>query len=247
MKSRKSLLYFIALLAFVGLACNAVTGGLEPTVEVGLTPISEASSTAVFTATDLPLAKPTLTNTPVVEQTAAVTVVVVASPTSLIGADITPFPTLAEAIQEFDNISPAHQENPVYLDTGAPPPGGPHHPAWQNCGVYTEPVEARHVLHSLEHGAVWLAYNPDLPVEDVQLLQDLAKNQAYTVTSPYPELRSAVVLTAWGLQFETDTAADPRILEFLLTYQQGPQTPEPGAPCQGGTGLPKAPSEVGTG
>lgn len=154
-------------------------------------------------------------------------------------------PSLAEAVETFDNISAAHEENPEYPDTGAPPPGGPHAPSWQNCGVYTEPVEARHVLHSLEHGAVWLTYDPNLPEEDISLLQDLAKEQAYTVMSPYPGLRSAVVLTAWGVQFDTDSADDPRILEFLLTYQQGEQTPELGAPCQGGLGSPRASDAIG--
>jgi hypothetical protein len=206
------LCFVVVLLAGVGLACDAVTGGTEATVEVGLTPIGDVGGTAEG-----------------------------------VPESLTPFPTLAEAVEEFENISAAHEENPVYPDTGAPPPGGPHNPAWQNCGVYTEPVETRHVLHSLEHGAVWLAYDPELPEADVTLLQDLAKEQAYTVMSPYPGLRSAVVLTAWGVQFETDTAADPRILEFLLTYQQGPQTPELGAPCQGGTGSPQAPGLVGSG
>jgi hypothetical protein len=244
MTSRKSLLYFILLLTIVGLACNAVTGTPEETAEVGLTPISDASETAAApTPTDPPAAKPTPTDPPLGEPTPDEP----PAPTEPPPGDTNPFPSLAEAVQEFDNISAAHDENPVYPDTGAPPPGGPHHPTWQNCGVYTEPVEARHVLHSLEHGAVWLAYDPELPLEDVQLLQDLAKDQAYTVMSPYPGLRSAVVLTSWGVQFETDTAADSRILEFLLTYQQGPRTPEPGAPCFSGTGLPKAPSEVGTG
>jgi hypothetical protein len=155
-------------------------------------------------------------------------------------------PSLIESVETFDNISAAHEENPEYLDNGAPPPGGPHAPIWQNCGVYTEAVETRHVLHSLEHGAVWLAYDPNLPEEDISLLQDLAKDQPYTVMSPYPGLRSAVVLTAWGVQFDTDLATDPRILEFLLTYQQGEQTPELGAPCQGSLGSPRAPETIGT-
>jgi hypothetical protein len=98
----------------------------------------------------------------------------------------------------------------------------------------------------LEHGAVWLTYNPDLlSAEEVSLLQFMAIEQPYTIMSPYPGLRSAVVLTGWGIQFETDSAADPRILEFLLTYQQGEQTPELGAPCQSGIGLPLAPESLG--
>jgi hypothetical protein len=33
-------------------------------------------------------------------------------------------------------------------------------------------------------------------------------------------------------------ANDPRIAQFIQKYAQGPQTPEPGAPCSGGTGTP---------
>jgi hypothetical protein len=161
------------------------------------------------------------------------------------GEMTTEFPPLDDVLERFEGISQAHEENPVYFDHNVPPPGGVHAPVWQNCGVYTQPVETKHALHSLEHGAVWLTYNPDLPQEDVMALQELAKNQAYTILSPYPDLRSQVVIVGWGIRFETDTIADPRILEFLLTYQQGPQTPEPGAPCQGGLGTPLAPDSVG--
>ncbi len=154
-------------------------------------------------------------------------------------------PSLADAVETFDNVPAGHEENPVYPDTGVPQPGGVHAAMWQNCGVYVLPVEDRHVLHSLEHGAVWLTYDPELSEDEVGVLQELAQDQAYTVMSPYPGLRSPVVLTAWGVQFETDSVNDPRIEEFLLTYQQGPQTPEPGAPCQGGIGSPRAPDSLG--
>jgi len=153
--------------------------------------------------------------------------------------------SLADAIQTFDNLPRGHDENPVYPDTGAPPPGGVHASVWQNCGIYLQPVEAKNVIHSLEHGAVWLTYDPNLSEDEVSILQETVKDQAYTVMSPYPGLRSPVILTAWGVQFETDSVTDPRILEFLLTYQVGPQTPEPGAPCQGGLGAPRAPDSLG--
>jgi hypothetical protein len=32
-----------------------------------------------------------------------------------------------------------------------------------------------------------------------------------------------------------DSADDPRLPVFLQAYLQGPQTPEPGAPCSGGS------------
>jgi hypothetical protein len=51
-------------------------------------------------------------------------------------------------------------------------------------------------------------------------------------------LSSPVVLTAWGTQLEVDDASDPRVEPFLAKYRQGEQTPEPGAPCTGGSGDP---------
>ncbi len=54
-----------------------------------------------------------------------------------------------------------------------PPVGGRHSPVWQNCGIYDEPVSIENATHSLEHGAMWLAYQPDLPEGDVETLRDL--------------------------------------------------------------------------
>jgi hypothetical protein len=48
-------------------------------------------------------------------------------------------------------------------DLGIPPAGGPHNPSWQNCGFYDELVRDENAVHSLEHGAVWITYQPDLP------------------------------------------------------------------------------------
>ena len=35
-------------------------------------------------------------------------------------------------------------------------------------------------------------------------------------------------------------AGDPRLEKFIKAYEQGPQTPEPGAACTNGTGTPVA-------
>jgi hypothetical protein len=229
MKSTYSPIYFIGFLLLLSLACQTVTGAFEESTTPDSATIVAPESVTVAAATE------------------EVTLPPIDDPAATVEAVATVPVSLDEAIQVFDDVSAAHEENPEYPDTGAPPPGGPHAPAWQNCGIYTEPVEAKNVLHSLEHGAIWLAYRPDLPAEDVVLLWEVVKNQPYVVMSPYPGLRSAVVLTAWGLQFETDVVVDPRIVEFVFTYQQGPQTPEPGAPCQGGVGFPKAPGSLDPG
>jgi hypothetical protein len=119
-----------------------------------------------------------------------------------------------------------------------PPSGGDHEPVWQNCGVYTEPIGTYNAVHSLEHGAVWITYSPDLAADQVSALGELVAGKAYTLLSPLPNLASPVVLTAWGLQLELDDVADPRAEVFLRKYVQGPQAPEPGASCSGGVGNP---------
>ena len=69
-----------------------------------------------------------------------------------------------------------------------PPAGGQHHDVWQNCGFYDEPVRDENAVHSLEHGAVWITYQPDLPQEQIEKLSDLAQSNRFVLVSPYPDL-----------------------------------------------------------
>jgi hypothetical protein len=109
---------------------------------------------------------------------------------------------------------------------------------WQNCGIYDKPIPTENAVHSLEHGAVWVAYQPELPAADIEALQQQAQGERYLLLSPYPGLRSPVVLTAWQVQLELDSVGDERVWEFIDEYRQGPTTPEPGASCQDGVGTP---------
>ena len=125
---------------------------------------------------------------------------------------------------------------PKYPQT--PPVGGDHLAVWQNCGVYTAPIADGNGVHSLEHGAVWITYQPTLPAAQIAKLTATAKGQLYLLVSPYPNLPAPVVASAWGKQVYLDNADDPRLEKFIKAYEQGPQTPEPGAACTGGTGTP---------
>lgn len=119
-----------------------------------------------------------------------------------------------------------------------PPVGGDHDPVVQNCGVYTEPVGTANAVHSLEHGAVWITYRPGLEQGQVDELAALAQGRPYLLVSPFPDVKSPVVLSAWGVQLELEDAGDPRAEEFVVKYLQGLQIPEPGAACSGGVGTP---------
>ena len=145
--------------------------------------------------------------------------------------DVSNRPSL-DAVQTFE-VTRDHTTEPVTY-AQSPTVGGDHNPSWLNCGVYGEPVPDELAVHSLEHGAVWVTYRPDLPADQVQALQDVLPD-TYIVLSPREGLPSPVVASAWGAQLQLTDAADRRLPEFVKTYRQGPQTPEPGAACTGGS------------
>jgi len=139
----------------------------------------------------------------------------------------------------YSNLARTHVTGTVTYAQN-PPVGGPHNPVWLNCGIYTAPVPNENAVHSMEHGAVWITYEPNLPPSALQHLVSLVEGHSYVILSPFSGLPAPVVATAWGLQLKLQTANDPRIAQFIQKYAQGPQTPEPGAPCSGGTGSPVA-------
>ncbi len=137
----------------------------------------------------------------------------------------------------YSNLSRQHVQGAVtYPQT--PPVGGQHNPVWQNCGIYTNPVANENAVHSMEHGAVWITYQPSLSTQDITQLQNLVRGHSYALLSPYPGLPTPVVISGWGVQLQVKSANDPRLALFLAKYEQGPQTQEQGAACSGGTGTP---------
>ncbi|MHB8378312.1 MAG: DUF3105 domain-containing protein [Acidimicrobiales bacterium] len=125
-----------------------------------------------------------------------------------------------------------------------PPAGGAHNAVWLNCGIYTKPVANENGVHSLEHGAVWITYRPNLSPVEVASLQLFVSShydgpQRYLLLSPYPNLPTPVVASAWGAQLQLRGANDPRLKAFVKHFIGGAQGGEPGASCTGGTGTPE--------
>ena len=118
----------------------------------------------------------------------------------------------------------------------SPPVGGEHNTVPQSCQVYTAAIADEHAVHSLEHGAVWITYNPEVVKgAQVDTLKKLVDGNPYRMLSPYPGLKSPVSLQAWGEQLMVKTVTDSRIQEFVDLFTNGPQTQEVGSPCVGTT------------
>ena len=140
-------------------------------------------------------------------------------------------------VESFEALERDHVEEPVTY-AQVPPVGGNHAPIWQNCGFYDTSIADENGVHSMEHGAVWITYQPDLPSDAVGTLRGTTVNQTHVLVSPYPDLPAPVVASAWGRQLQLDSADDPRLDQFIRAFQGGPQAPEQGEPCTGGIGEP---------
>lgn len=135
-----------------------------------------------------------------------------------------------EGLQTFDTVEAQHVQTAVDYEM-TPPAGGPHNPSWLNCGIYEEEVPNEYAVHSLEHGAVWVTYDPEqVQGADLDALRS-AMPRSYMILSPFPGLEAPVVASAWGVQVALDGVDDPRLSDFIVKYRQSPDAPEPGALC----------------
>ncbi len=115
---------------------------------------------------------------------------------------------------------------------GRPPVGGAHNPKWLRCGVYDAPVPNEYAVHSLERGAVWLTYRPDLPPAQVRQLAALAeikgdenRTREYVLVSPFEGIPAPIVAVSWEVWLPVERADDVGLPQFVQAYvgaQGGP-------------------------
>ncbi len=160
----------------------------------------------------------------------------------LAAAPTTPAPTTAarttvllstgqpDGVVSYSGLSQDHSTDDVVYEQ-TPPVGGPHDPSWESCGFYGTEIREEMGVHSMEHGAVWITFAPNLPASDVAVLTAVVAGHPYLLVSPYEGLPAPVVASAWGEQLLLESVSDPRLAQFVEFFEEGPQTPELGAPC----------------
>ena len=146
-----------------------------------------------------------------------------------------------DSVEEIDGIEvfdyaagQEHVSSAVDYDQ-TPPVAGPHDGVWADCTGTVYEVDIRHenAVHSLEHGAVWITYDPEAVSEDdIALLAEVAEESG-RMLSPYVGLDWPISVQSWNHQLKVDSAADPRIKQYadFMTFN-AELFPEPGATCQ---------------
>jgi hypothetical protein len=140
-----------------------------------------------------------------------------------------------EGVRSYDYTGGQHTADAVPYEE-SPPVGGMHDFEWADCTGTVYDVDIRHenAVHSLEHGAVWITYDPDrVGADDVEALADLVEGRNGRMLSPYVGLDGVISLQSWNHQMFVDSAADPRIQQFVdLLALNAEYAPEVGAPCE---------------
>jgi hypothetical protein len=129
-----------------------------------------------------------------------------------------------------------HVTTPVdYAES--PPVGGPHAPPpdWADCTGTVYDVDIRHenAVHSLEHGGMWITYDPEALSDDqIATLAGLVEGVQGRMLSPYAGQDSPISLQSWNHQLKVDSVDDPRITQFADFFTLNSDLiPEPGASC----------------
>jgi hypothetical protein len=131
---------------------------------------------------------------------------------------------------------------PTHIKVGAehdpynsnPPTSGPHFEVPAKAGFREEPVADEHLVHSLEHGLVWISYHPRVAEKVAEELRSL--NTQWTVITIREANDTDIALAGWGrldafnLDDGTFDEADrTRIQDFIKRYQnRGPEKIPPG-------------------
>jgi hypothetical protein len=116
----------------------------------------------------------------------------------------------------------------------SPPVSGRHAEGAAPCGTHGEPVPNEALVHSLEHGAVYLLYAPDLPIAQIKQLEAIATSHEENVLSaPYEgEMETPIAVGSWGERMDLDEVDEDAITTYIDTFAgEGPESDQ-GAVCE---------------
>jgi hypothetical protein len=119
-----------------------------------------------------------------------------------------------------------------------PPAGGPHYSVWANFLVYDAPVPWGFLVHSLEHGAVILAYDSDrveaamvretfIAIANAHGLDPVCREEEWPnriIVVPDPDLEWPIAVRAWEHVYDATCLDRPGIEAFIAAnYAHAPE------------------------
>lgn len=136
-------------------------------------------------------------------------------------------PDLSQAIPEEGSAHVPEGTEVQYQSN--PPTSGNHWSDPLRPGLYDMEKPDEAIIHSLEHGRVWVSYKPSIPEETKQGLIKLLQGRAGVILTPRSANDADIALVAWtrldAFNIAQDgTIPEDRILDFVNRYlNKGPE------------------------
>lgn len=128
-----------------------------------------------------------------------------------------------------------------------PPVAGQHRPNAAPCGVHGRQFEDELMVHTLEHGAVGIAYDPAaLAPDDIKTIEEkVMEFDSHTFSVPYDGMETPISLLAWGHMIRLDEYDEEVVDGFIEEFRRGGDAPEANQACPNDQNEPfQPPTEV---
>lgn len=110
--------------------------------------------------------------------------------------------------------------------TSDPPAGGHHYDDPVHAGFYDKPQPDGNLVHSLEHGAVIIWYNPNkLSKDQIESLKKIFNQLGgKSITVPRDSIDTPLALSSWGRALRLSAIDEKQIKAFFETNRdRGPE------------------------
>ncbi len=120
--------------------------------------------------------------------------------------------------QQFEDQGRTHiapgTSHPAYNSN--PPTSGWHYAQPAPWGVKTEELSDETLVHNLEHGGIWISYQPDkLSADDKAKLENITNTHTKTILTPRAKNESLIAVASWTRLLKLDSLDENQINDFI--------------------------------
>lgn len=160
--------------------------------------------------------------------------------------NIAPNEIAGEPVLDFSTAGSGQHTGAEVQYESIPPVAGEHRPSAAPCGVHARQFEDELMVHTLEHGAVGLAYDPTLETEDIRSLEEIVgEYDSHVFSVPYDGMDTPITLLAWGHMIRLDELNEEAVRGFIEEFRRGGDAPEANQACPNDQDQPfQSPTEI---